>query len=478
MRGARTVPAPLGALGYAPGPALLVGAAILVGTVAAVLIRPLRLHEAWWACLGAGLMAAFGFVGLDDAVGVVQETAGVLVFLVGVLVAGAVADRAGVFALAALWTARRTGTRATRLFVGLYLVGAMLTTFLSLDATAVILPPIVLAMVRRGGLPALPFVFLCAHVANTASLWLPVSNLTNLLVQARFDLPFWQFARVMALPATLAAGANLALLFLFFRRQLVGALDVEALEIQVRVLSRSPFLRWSLALLGLTLVGFGVAGALGYPLWPVALAGGGALAILAVARKEVRPAFFVRGISWALVPFVVGLFLVIRGAEHSGVAQQVLTVAVGRTALAGSLAVPPGGPGGHGGATPHLQEAAEGTWVRTLADGVGFSELASVAALAAAGSNLVNNVPMTLLGMSAAQAAGPLGPYALLLGVNVGPDLSIIGSLATMLVLGIVRQQGVEVRGWEYLKVGLVAMPVSLGAAVLGLWLAAVLGLP
>lgn len=477
MEGAAVVFGLLGGAGEQPGLALAVGAAILVGTVAAVLLRPFRLHEAWWACLGAGLMAASGLVGVADAREVVRETAGVLLFLAGVLVAGAVADRAGVFALAALWTARRTGTHATRLFVGLYLLGALLTTFLSLDATAVILPPIVLAMVRQGGLPALPFVFLCAYVANTASLWLPVSNLTNLLVQARFGLGFWDFARIMALPALLAAGANLLFLFVCFRRQLVGGLDVEALEVQVRVRSRSPFLRWSLALLCVTLVGFGIAGAAGFALWPVALAGGGALAVLALARREVRPGFFVRGISWGLVPFVLGLFLVIRGAEHSGVARQVLTAAVGRTALALSPGAQPAVEGtqdaNQGAEAPGRGPAAPGE-----AEKPAFSELVSLAVAAAMGSNLVNNVPMTLLGMGPAGAVGGLGPYALLLGVNIGPDLTIIGSLATMLVLGIVRQQGVEVRGWEYLKVGLGAMPVSLAAAIAGLWLSVTLGAP
>lgn len=437
--------------GGAPNLAVAVAALILVGTIVAVLVRPLRLHEAWWAGLGAGLMAAFGLVGPADAATVLGETASVLLFLAGVLVAGAVAERAGVFALAALWTARRTGQSARRLFVGLYLVGAIVATLLSLDAAAVVLTPIVFTLVRQGRLPALPFAFLCAYVANTASLLLPVSNLTNLLVQARFRLPFWEFARVMALPALLAAGANLAFLYGRFRGQLSGGLDVEALEVQVRLLKRSPFLRWSLALLTLTLVGLGAAGAAGFPLWPVAMAGGAALASLALARREVRPVFFARSISWGLLPFVVGLFLVIRGAENGGLTRQLLAMTGARAALAGS-ADPRAGT--HVPATPSM------------------ADLTSLALGTAVGSNFVNNIPMTLLGMSAAGNLGAYGPYALLLGVNLGPNLTVVGSLATMLALNIARQHGLDLRGWDYLKLGLAAMPISLAAGLAGLWLA------
>ena len=460
---------------------------VFVATVAAVLLRPFRLHEAWFAVAGAALLAALGAVGWADGASVLRETAGVLAFLAGVLVAGAVAERAGVFTLAALWTARLTGQSARRLFVGVYLLGAVVTTLFSLDATAVVLTPIVFNVVRHAGLPPLPFVFVCTYAANTPSMLLPVSNLTNLLVQARFGLPFWQFARVMALPELLASGANLGMLWVLLRGRLHGQLDVDALELQVRALSRSGFLRWSLVLLAAMLAGFGVAGAKGWPLWGVAVAGGGALAALALARREVRPAFLVRGVSWGLLPFVVGLFLVIRGVENVGVAGQFLTAVVERPAQAAARFAGATGPtatrfaggvaGEAGGAV-----SAPSSGDRPAAGSAGADSPAArwphrvaLAVAAAVGSNLINNIPMTLLGMTAA-GGDPLAPYALLLGVNIGPNLSVVGSLATMLALGLVRQRGTDVGGWPYLRMGLVVMPVSLSAGLAGLWLAERLG--
>ena len=445
------------------GVGVLPVAVVFAVTVAGVLLRPRRVHEAWVAVAGAAAMGVWGAVGWSDLAAVLQETAPVLVFLAGVLVAGAVADRAGVFSLAALWTARATGSSARRLFVGVYVLGSVVTALFSLDATAVVLTPIVFHLVRHAGLAPLPFVFACTYAANTPSLVLPVSNLTNLLVQARFGLGFWEFARAMALPNLLAGGVGLGVLYGLFRGQLRGQLPVEQLELEVRALSRSPFLRWSACLLALMLAGFGLAGAAGWPLWPVALGGGAALAALALGRQEVRPRFFVRAVAWGLLPFVVGLFLVIRGVENAGLSRALLSAAVERPAQAAAHLVA-------GEAQPHPgphetevggQPAAAAPWPRRVA----------LAVAAALGSNLVNNIPMTLLGMGAV-GQDRWAAYSLLLGVNLGPNLSIIGSLATMLALGLVRQRGVDVGGWSYLRVGLVAMPATLAAGLAGLWLA------
>ena len=187
------------------------------------------------------------------------------------------------------------------------------------------------------------------------------------------------------------------------------------------------------------------------------------LAALALGRQEVRPRFFVRAVAWGLLPFVVGLFLVIRGVENAGLSGALLSAAVERPAQAAAHLV--GGetqphPGPHeteaGG-----QAAAAAPWPRRVA----------LAVAAALGSNLVNNIPMTLLGMGAV-GQDRWAAYSLLLGVNLGPNLSIIGSLATMLALGLVRQRGVDVGGWSYLRVGLLAMPATLAAGLAGLWLA------
>lgn len=442
--------------------ALLVFAATVVG----VLWRPLGVHEAWVAVAGAVAMAVAGSVDWTRVVSIVHETAPVLVFLSGVLVLASVADRAGVFAWAAHWTARMAGSSVRRLFVALYVLGAVTTVFFSLDTTAVVLAPLVVRLLRRSRVDPLPFVYLSVHVANVTSLLLPVSNLTNLLVQARFRLPFWEFARVMTLPALLAGAADFGMLYVLFRGRLEGTVDAQDLQLQARALGRSPFLRWSLGIVVATIAGFGVAGWLGAPLWPVAVAGGAASAVLALVRREVLPGFFVRSISWGVIPFVVGLFVVMDGFRATE---------AGR-ALTAAAFLP--------GAAASARPAAAGAWSREAGMGVagGLSaagdavSLGRLAAVTAVGSNLINNIPMTLLGTGALavpQAGdGPpdrLAPYALLLGVNVGPLLTVVGSLATVLTLALFQQRGVSVGGWEYLKTGLLVMPPTLAAAYLGL---------
>ncbi|MEW6046247.1 MAG: SLC13 family permease [Bacillota bacterium] len=444
----------------AVGATSLIAGLIFVLTVAGILFRPFGWHEAWFGGAGAALMLATGAVRADGVLAVLEQTAPVLLFLVGVLMVAAVAERAGVFTWAALKAARLAGASPRRLFVASYLLGALVTTFFSLDTTAVVLAPVVLRIVQQAGANPLPFVYLSVYVANVTSLLLPVSNLTNLLVQAQYGLQFWEFARIMSLPALLSAGANLALLYAVFHRQLAGRLDVQGLQLQVRALSRSPFLRWSVLISAATILGFGVAGWLQAPLWPVALAGGTAMAGMALVRREVRPQFFRRAVAWAVIPFVVGLFIVIQGVQATGVGGQLMAAALSPRAAA-LPAIEPGAPGERPPA-PALE---------------GFGDLAALAATSAVGSNVVNNIPMTLLAMAnlpPAEATAPspwgrLAPYALLLGVNIGPTLTVVGSLATILTLTLVRQRGVNVSGWHYLRMGLIMMPPTLTAALLGL---------
>ncbi|NLG69889.1 MAG: hypothetical protein GX496_10115 [Firmicutes bacterium] len=435
---------------------------LCAATVAGILWRPRGIHEAWVAGAGAALMLLLGAVQPGAAAPVLRETSPVLAFLAGGLVVAAVAERAGVFTWAALWTARLAGSSLRRLFVASYLLGSAVPILFSLDTTAVVLAPVVFQLVQQAGADPVPFAFLSVYVANVTSLLLPVSNLTNLLIQARYELPFWEFARGMALPALLAGAVNLGLLYAVFRRRLQGRLDTRALEVQVRALSRSPFLRWSLGISAVTILGFGVAGWVGVPLWPVAVAGGIASAVLALRRREVTPSFFVRGVAWAVIPFVMGLFVVIEGFRTSGAGRELVAAALTPAAAAETLS-------GHAASRP------TDLWAT-------LESLGRFVALTALGSNLVNNIPMTLLGMGALEAdaaidaggegaLGGLAPYALLLGVNIGPLLTVVGSLATILSLTLLRQRGGEVGGWQYLRMGLLVMPPTLAAATLGLLL-------
>lgn len=391
-------------------------------------------------------MFLFGRVGWPDVVQLGAGTGSVLAFLAGMLVVGFVADNAGVFAWLANHAARLSGGSGRRLFIGIYAIGVLVTIWFSLDTTAVVLAPIVYSLVRSLGIPALPFVFATTYVANTASMFLPVSNLTNLIVWNRFDIPFWHYALVMVLPALLPIAVNLLLFLWLFRRDIPerfesGSLAEVASARDNSQGSRATLTRNLVVLAGI-LAAIAAAPFLSWELWIVAVVGGAVSAGLEIAYGKLRPRQLVSGISWDLLPFVFSLFLILRGVSRSGL-----------TEWTAALLVRP--------------EAGES-----------FVQLLTVAVTTAVGSNVINNLPMLLVavdGVAAPLAAGQVGigtVYAALIGANLGPNLTVIGSLATMLSLSIIGKRGLRVPGLLYVKIGLMTVPLLLVASVFGLWLA------
>jgi len=411
---------------------------LLAATVALVLARPWGLGRAWWAALGGAAAVVAGLVTPAQASGVLLETADPLVLLVGMMSLSAVAEKAGFFGWAASVAVRAGGGRAKRLFVLVFGVGCLTTALLSLDATAIVLTPIVYGAVSRLGLKPLPFMFACVYAANTASLFLPVSNLTNLLAYDAFGLGFARFALVMLLPATLAVATNLLVFVRLFRRDLGGSYDPGGHRFSPE--NRAFFRLATAAILGVS-VAFFFAPLLGVPVGAVALA----VAVLVVGAARLKGWVGLReaagGVSWDVLVLVVGFFLVVRAAEGAGL-----------------------------GALAHGAYAA-------AAPGDGFLRVLAVASGAALGSNALGNLPTMLLALDAAGplvAGGQLGQaavYATVVGTGVGPNLTVVGSLATLIWLSVVRNKGVEVTAKDYLKVGLVATPPILVAASAGLWL-------
>ena len=174
-----------------------------------VLAHPWGLSRAWWAALGGGAVLITGLVSPLEAVNMLSETADPLALLVGMMCLSALADKAGLFDWAASLAIRAGGGRARRLFAVVFVFGSLVSAVLSLDATAILLTPIVYGAVCRLGLKPLPFMFACVYAANTASLFLPVSNLTNLLAHDAFSLGFARYTVIMVLPATLAVLSNI-----------------------------------------------------------------------------------------------------------------------------------------------------------------------------------------------------------------------------------------------------------------------------
>ncbi len=220
----------------------LLAGTILVVTLVLMLARPWGLNRAWWAAFGGGAAVVASLVPPRQAIGVLSETTDPLMLLVGMMSLGAVAEKAGFFDWSASLAVRAGGGRVARLFT-LVLVGCLVTAILSLDATAVVLTPMVYSTVSRLRLEPLPFMFACVYAANTASLFLPVSNLTNLLAYNVFDLGFARYALIMLAPATLAVLTNLLLFRWLFRRDLRAPMNRTCLASHRRTPRSSVWLR-------------------------------------------------------------------------------------------------------------------------------------------------------------------------------------------------------------------------------------------
>ncbi|MFI5897595.1 SLC13 family permease [Actinoplanes sp. NPDC051513] len=401
--------------------ALLVASVLLAGVLAVAVVRPCGLPEAVVAGPAAVAVVATGLLPWRDAFAEVRELGPTVGFLAAVLLLAFLAGEHGVFAYAGALTARVSGRSASRLLAAVFVAAALTTAVLSLDATVVLLTPVVLATAARTGARPRPAAYASAHLANSASLLLPVSNLTNLLAFAASGLTFLGFAAVMALPWMAVILAEYLVFRWFFREDL----SAPAAHRSDGDNPHAP--RYALIVLALTLAGFATAQPLGvHPAWAAAA---GALA-LALPRR-IRPAILLREANLPFCAFVLALGVVVLAVRQHGLDRAV------------DALVPPG----------------DGWW-----------QLFAVAGLAALLANLVNNLPATLVLVPAVQGR-PALLLAVLIGVNVGPNLTYVGSLATLLWRQILHTRDAPPDGRDFLKLGAVSVPAALIAGVLALWL-------
>jgi arsenical pump membrane protein len=409
--------------------------AIFAATVALVVLKPGGRSEAIWSALGAGALLALGLVSPAEAVEITRSGTGALLFLAALLPLSALVEASGFFAWAAVQAVRRARGDGRALYRNVFLLGAAVTIALSLDTTAVMLTPLVLVFVTRLRLPARPYVLACAFVANTGSLLLPISNLTNLLFVEAFDVGFARFAARMVLPQLAALAVTYALCRWAFRAELPARFDPSLLGSPAEAVGHRGYFRASAAVLGLVFAGYFVAPLVGVRPYAVAFAGAAALLGYGLATRRVALRLLL-GLPWDLFPFVIGLFVVVRGVENLGVA----SVAAG--------------------------------WLRHHA-GQPLRELVVSATGTALAANAMNNLPAALLARSAiaGAGAGEAARFGALLGADIGPNVVPFASLATMLVLSVARKKGQPVAGMEVLKAGIWMTPLVLAAAVLALGL-------
>ena len=399
-----------------------------------MILRPWRLPEAIWAVGGAGTLVLSGLLPWPDVLKAVGQGSDVYLFLIGMMLLAELARQEGLFDwLAALATRQARGS-ARRLFVLVYLVGILVTAFLSNDATAVVLTPAVYAAARAAKAEPLPYLLVCAFIANAASFVLPISNPANLVIFGSHMPPLGRWLAQFALPSIIAIVATYAALRWTQRRALRQAIATDV------ALPRLPpgggLAAGGIVMTALVLL---AASALDWPLGlPTFLAG--TLTVAAVLlHRSAAPWGLLRGVSWSVLPLVAGLFVLVAG--------------VGRTGVLGVL-------------TDALLGLAE----RSVTDGAWAAGL-----LSALACNLMNNLPVGLIAGSFAGNASLPAPVtgALLIGIDLGPNLSVTGSLATILWLVALRREGAHVGTWQFLSLGLVVMPPALILALAALLLAA-----
>lgn len=399
---------------------------ISLAAIFCILIRPREWAEAWWAAGGAGLLLLCGLITFPQALTAMLKGVDVYLFLIGMMILSELAREKGVFDWIAGWAARHANGSPTRLFLLIYLCGMIVTVFLSNDATAVVLTPAVLAIVRRLKVDPRPNLLACAFIANAASFLLPISNPANLVVFARHLPSLEPWLRLFLLPSIAAVSITYFCLRFIFRDALHGRIE-ETPEIHPLDIEGRLALGGLIAAAALLLAASAWGLSLGIPTCGAAL-----LAVALVAFHDKTVPFKVAGsVSWSIVPLVAGLFVLIEALQGAGMLQLV-----------------------------ERGLAAADQWGQIP----GNLLTAFSAALL---SNGVNNLPVGLAGGAAIQStATHLGP-AFLIGVDLGPNLSVTGSLATLLWLMALRREKVKITGWEFLKVGLLAMPVALLASLL-----------
>ncbi|KQM20394.1 arsenic transporter [Novosphingobium sp. Leaf2] len=394
-------------------------------STAGVIGRPMRWPEWIWAVAGAVLLVVLGLMPLPAAGSAIGKGLDVYLFLTGMMLLSETARTHGVFDWLAAAAVNHAGGSRARLFLLIYGTGVIVTTFMSNDATAVVLTPAVFAAASKARADPLPLLFACALIANAASFVLPISNPANLVLYGGHMPPLGVWLASFALPSIASIAVTFAVLRWLERKRLSGNC---ACDVETPVLTTGG--KVACAGIGLTALLLLTMSALDRQLGlPTALAGiATALGVSALTRKS--PVDLVRSISWGVLPLVAGLFVLVESLDRTGVIRMVADAL--RTISA--------------------QPATGGTVAATIL---------------AFGSNLMNNLPAGLVASSAVAQAHPprLVVDMLLIGVDLGPNLSVTGSLATILWLQAIRREGEDVSFLAFLKIGAVAMPLALAAA-------------
>jgi arsenical pump membrane protein len=406
---------------------------VIVGlSIALMLVRPRGIPEVYWIGGGALLLIVLRQVPLQLAGKAVAEGTDVYLFLIGMMLLSELAREQGVFDWLSTVAVRAANGSTTRLFTLVYGIGTLVTIFMSNDATAVVLTPAILTAVRRAKVQPLPYLFACALIANAASFVLPISNPANLVVFHHGMPPLGRWLLSFGVPSLLSIAATYVVMRVVFSKDLTARIQ-ETVDDQALTGNGKLVLVGLGLMVAVLLTASALDKDLGLPTCVAAL-----LVTAAVSIKARRnPVTLLKEISWGTLALVAGLFIMVDAVESAGAlrfTEAALRWVEGLVPVAGAL-------------------------VTSFAVGVA--------------NNLLNNLPLGLIAGGTLHAAHVKGliANAVLIGVDLGPNLSVTGSLATMLWLIALRREKLDVSFWDFFRVGVVAMPVamlvSVGGAVL-----------
>ena len=406
---------------------------ISLAAIAGVIIRPFRIAEAVWAVAGAALLVIFTLITPADAAHGIAKGTDVYLFLLGMMLLAEVAREEMLFHWLAAQAANYAQGSAKRLFLLIYTVGIIVTTFLSNDATAVVLTPAVAAACRAARVSKpLPYLFICAFIANAASFVLPISNPANLVLYASHMPALLQWLPRYILPSLFSIGFTYFMLYWTQRNDLREPIEKDLERAKLTSTGKTA----AIGILA-TAVVLLLASAFDIPLGlPTAITGILTTIIVLLAAKK-SPATIVKGISWSVLPLVAGLFVIVEALNKTGLIRTLGTL------LTNS-------------ATRSVNQTA---WT----SGIGIALL----------SNGMNNLPTGLIAADAIRATHlpEIIRSAILIGVDLGPNLSVTGSLATILWLVALKREGQAVSAWTFLKLGMLVMTPALLAALAALFI-------
>lgn len=402
-------------------------------SIAAIIIRPYKLREAIWAVSGAFLLLMFGLILPRDALKGILNGTDVYLFLTGMMLLAETAREEKLFDWLASFATQLSRGSSQKLFMLIYLVGVVVTVFLSNDATAVVLTPAVAVAAKSAKIKRpLPFLLICAFIANAASFVLPISNPANLVIYNSHLPSLWQWLGQYTLPSLAAIISTFVLLRFSQRKDLQQKIESHHIELKMGAGAKITLIGIAVTAV-ILLVCSAIDIQLGLPTFVTGIAT--SAIVITGARK--KPWTIIKGVSWSIIPLVAGLFVIVEALNKTGIITSLSRIL--QQSLSNSVPAT--------------------TWLSGL--------------ITAYGCNLLNNLPAGLIIGNAVQAhhIPEIVKRAILIGIDLGPNLSVTGSLATILWLVALRREGISISGWAFLKSGAIIMSVALIFTLASLWL-------